>query len=65
MVHFLVRPGSEDKLEGLYDYWGLAGTGRSRALSVSGDLTAKKLGVSNDKIKALKGSIVIAVKSNP
>ncbi len=53
-VHFLVRPGSEGKLAELYDYWGVT---KARARPVSGDLTAKKLGVAADDIKALKGQI--------
>ena len=53
-VSFLVRPGSEGKLAGLYDFWGV---GKSRAKPVSGDLTSKKLGVSADAIKAMKGQI--------
>ena len=53
-VHFLVRPGSEGKLAALYDYWGV---GKARAIAVTGDLTAKKLGVSSDDIKSLKGKI--------
>jgi len=56
-VHFLVRPGSEGKLAALYDYWGLSGSGKARAMPVSGDLTAKKLGVAGDALKALKGRI--------
>jgi NAD(P)-dependent dehydrogenase (short-subunit alcohol dehydrogenase family) len=54
VVHFLLRPGSEGKLEALYDYWGV---GRSRAVPVSGDLTARKLGVGSAAIRALKGRI--------
>ncbi|MCE2914636.1 MAG: SDR family oxidoreductase [Rubrivivax sp.] len=54
VVHFLVRPGSEDKLDALYKYWGAS---KTRAIPVSGDLTAKKLGVSADDLKALKGKI--------
>ncbi|MCY7316530.1 MAG: SDR family oxidoreductase [Rubrivivax sp.] len=57
VVHFLVRPDSENKLAALYSYWGLGSTGKGRALPVSGDLTAKKLGVAADTIKALKGNI--------
>ncbi len=57
VVHFLVRPGSENKLAALYEYWGLGSTGKGRALPVTGDLTAKKLGVAADTVKALKGSI--------
>ena len=53
-VHFLVRPGSEGKLAALYEYWGVS---KARAIPVSGDLTAKKLGVGSDDIKALKGKI--------
>jgi NAD(P)-dependent dehydrogenase (short-subunit alcohol dehydrogenase family) len=53
-VHFLVREGSEGKLPALYDYWGVT---KARAIPVTGDLTAKKLGVSADAIKAMKGRI--------
>ena len=54
VVHFLLRPGSEGKLDALYDYWGV---GKTRAVPVSGDLTARKLGVSGEALKALKGHI--------
>lgn len=53
-VRFLVRPGSEHKLGALYEYWGVS---NKRAVPVSGDLTAKKLGVAADELKALKGQI--------
>ncbi|MDP3086550.1 MAG: SDR family oxidoreductase, partial [Rubrivivax sp.] len=53
-VHFLVRPGSEDKIAGLLDYWGV---NKSRAIAVSGDLRSKKLGLSAEAIKSLKGQI--------
>ncbi len=53
-VHFLLRPGSEGKLADLLAYWG---TTRARAIPVTGDLTSKKLGVSAEDIKALKGQI--------
>ena len=53
-VSFLLRPGSEGKLAGLYEFWGVS---KSRAMAVGGDLTSKKLGVSTDAIKALKGQI--------
>jgi NAD(P)-dependent dehydrogenase (short-subunit alcohol dehydrogenase family) len=56
-VSFLVRAGSEGKVQDLYDYWGLAGAAKSRAVPVAGDLTAKKLGVAADAMKALKGQI--------
>ena len=53
-VYFLVRPGSEAKVPGLLADWG---TTKARAIAVTGDLTAKRLGVSGDDIKALKGQI--------
>ena len=50
-VYFLLRAESEGKVAGLLEYWGLSGTsGKARAVPVFGDLTAKKLGVSADKI---------------
>ena len=54
VVHFLVRAGSESKLAALYDYWGVS---KARAIPLTGDLTAKKLGVATETIKALKGHI--------
>ncbi len=54
VVHFLVRPGSEDKVPALLELWGVS---KARAIAVTGDLTAKKLGVAADTIKALKGQI--------
>ena len=57
-VFFLLRPESEGKVAGLLDYWGLSGaSGKARAVPVFGDLTAKKLGVSADDVKKLKGKI--------
>lgn len=53
-VRFLVRPGSEGKLGALYEYWGVS---KQRAVPVGGDLTAKKLGVAAEEIKAMKGQI--------
>ena len=53
-VHFLVRPGSEAKVGPLLQYWGV---NKARAIPVVGDLTAKKLGVSAEDIKSLKGHI--------
>ena len=53
-VSFLVRPGSEEKVAALMAYWGVS---KQRALPVSGDLTEKKLGVSSEAIKSLKGQI--------
>ena len=54
VVHFLLRAGSESKLAALYEHWGV---NEDRAVPVTGDLTAKKLGVSADAMKALKGQI--------
>jgi len=56
-VSFLVRAGSEGKLAALYEYWGLKGAAKKRALPVTGDLTAKKMGVPADAIKSLKGTV--------
>ncbi|WP_284619227.1 SDR family oxidoreductase [Aquabacterium humicola] len=53
-VSFLVREGSEGKLADLYKFWGV---NKTRAVPVTGDLTAKKLGVASDDIKALKGQV--------
>jgi NAD(P)-dependent dehydrogenase (short-subunit alcohol dehydrogenase family) len=53
-VYFLLRRESEAKVPELLSYWGV---NKSRAIPVFGDLTAKKLGVSGEDIKALKGSI--------
>ena len=54
VVHFLLRKESEGKVAGLREYWGVSA---ARALPVFGDLTAKKLGVGADDVKALKGQI--------
>lgn len=53
-VHFLLRPESESKVPGLLEYWG---TTKARAIPVYGDLTGKKLGVSADDLKKLKGQV--------
>jgi NAD(P)-dependent dehydrogenase (short-subunit alcohol dehydrogenase family) len=53
-VYFLLRRESEGKVAELLQYWG---TTKARAIPVYGDLTAKKLGVSADDIKQLKGQI--------
>jgi NAD(P)-dependent dehydrogenase (short-subunit alcohol dehydrogenase family) len=53
-VSFLVRAGSEGKVADLYKFWGV---NKTRAIPVAGDLTAKKLGVSSDDIKGLKGTV--------
>jgi NAD(P)-dependent dehydrogenase (short-subunit alcohol dehydrogenase family) len=53
-VHFLVRPGSESKIGPLLEYWGVS---KNRAVAVTGDLTAKKLGIAAEDLKKLKGQI--------
>ncbi|MCW5635555.1 MAG: SDR family oxidoreductase [Rubrivivax sp.] len=53
-VSFLVRAGSEGKVADLLEYWG---TTKARAIPVAGDLTAKKLGVAAETLKAMKGEI--------
>ena len=54
VVHFLIRKESESKVKALREYWGV---GAARAVPVFGDLTQKKLGVSADAIKSLKGTV--------
>jgi NAD(P)-dependent dehydrogenase (short-subunit alcohol dehydrogenase family) len=54
VVHFLIRKESEGKVEGLREYWGATA---AKAIPVYGDLTGKKLGVSGDDIKKLKGQV--------
>ncbi len=54
VVHFLVRSGSEGKVAALRQYWGASA---ARAIPVAGDLTAKKLGVSSELVKKLKGEV--------
>ena len=53
-VHFLVRPGSEGKIAALLEYWGVP---KTRAIPVPGDLTARKLGIAAETIKAMKGHV--------
>ena len=54
VVHFLIRKESEGKVAGLREYWGASS---ARVIPIFGDLTTKKLGVSTENIKALKGQI--------
>ncbi len=57
-VHFLIRKESEGKVDALREFWGLTDAkSAARAQPVVGDLTAKKLGLSADAIKALKGQV--------
>ncbi len=53
-VYFLLRQTSASKAAALRDYWGVSA---ARAVAVHGDLTTKKLGVSADDVKKLKGQI--------
>lgn len=53
-VYFLIRKESAGKVEALRAYWGASA---ARVIPVHGDLTAKKLGVSADDVKKLKGQI--------
>jgi NAD(P)-dependent dehydrogenase (short-subunit alcohol dehydrogenase family) len=54
VVHFLIREESKGKVADLREYWGVSS---ARVVPVFGDLTSKKLGVSAESIKALKGKI--------
>ena len=54
VVHFLIRKESDGKVAGLREFWGVSA---AKAIPVFGDLTAKKLGVSGDDIKKIKGQI--------
>ncbi|HEY3048003.1 MAG TPA: SDR family oxidoreductase [Polaromonas sp.] len=53
-VHFLIRKESTGKVAALREYWGVSAT---RAIAIHGDLTSKKLGVSSEDIKKLKGQV--------
>jgi len=54
VVHFLIRQESEGKVADLRAFWGVSA---ARVVPVFGDLTRKKLGLSSDALKALKGKI--------
>jgi NAD(P)-dependent dehydrogenase (short-subunit alcohol dehydrogenase family) len=54
VVHFLLRKESQAKVPELLEYWGVS---KARAIPVYGDLTQRKLGVSAEDVKALKGQI--------
>ena len=54
VIHFLVRSGSEGKVATLRQYWGASA---ARVIPVVGDLTGKKLAVSSEFIKKLKGEV--------
>ncbi len=54
VVHFLLRKESEAKVADLRQYWGVSA---ARVVPVFGDLISKKLGVSAEILKQLKGQI--------
>jgi len=54
VVYFLVRQESASKVADLHAFWGVPA---SRAIPVVGDLTAKKLGVSADEVRKIKGQV--------
>ncbi|MEW6465665.1 SDR family oxidoreductase [Tibeticola sp.] len=54
VVHFLIREESLSKVPALRAAWGVSA---ARAVPVVGDLTRKKLGVSSEDLKKLKGQI--------
>ena len=54
VVHFLIRKESEGKVAALRKYWGVSA---ARVQPVFGDITSKKLGVSTEGLKTLKGQI--------
>jgi NAD(P)-dependent dehydrogenase (short-subunit alcohol dehydrogenase family) len=52
-IHVLVREGSTDRLQQLIEGWGQA----DRIVPVVGDITAERLGVSDEKAQELKGKV--------
>jgi NAD(P)-dependent dehydrogenase (short-subunit alcohol dehydrogenase family) len=54
VVYFLIREESLDKVKGLREFWGASA---ARVIPVTGNLTSKKLGVSAQDVKLLKGKI--------
>ncbi|GAB2526342.1 SDR family oxidoreductase [Simplicispira piscis] len=54
VVYFLLRKESAGKVAELRSYWGVSA---ARAVPVFGDLTSRKLGVSAEDVKKLKGQI--------
>ncbi|MDD5333385.1 MAG: SDR family oxidoreductase [Rhodoferax sp.] len=54
VVYFLIRKESEGKVADLRQYWGASA---ARLVPVFGDLTSRKLGLSTDSLKKLKGQI--------
>ncbi len=54
VVYFLIRNESEGKVKALREFWGVSA---ARSIPVFGDLIEKKLGLSSQDIKPLKGQI--------
>ena len=54
VVYFLIRKDSEGKVKALRTFWGASA---ARVIPVFGDLTQKKLGVSPEVVKQLKGKV--------
>jgi NAD(P)-dependent dehydrogenase (short-subunit alcohol dehydrogenase family) len=52
VVHFLIRPSSQDKVAELLDYWGVD---QKRARPVAGDLVQPRLGLTKAALKQLAG----------
>ena len=52
VVHFLIRPSSQDKVADLLDYWGVD---EKRARPVVGDLVQTRLGLARAALKELAG----------
>ena len=53
-ICFLIREESRDKLPDLLDYWG---ADQSRAIPVFGNVRAAKLGISDQDLKTLSGTV--------
>jgi NAD(P)-dependent dehydrogenase (short-subunit alcohol dehydrogenase family) len=53
-VYFLLRKESAGKAAALREYWRVSA---ARAVAVHGDLTSKKLGISAEDVKKLKGQV--------
>jgi len=54
-IHVLVRDGSQERLDSLVESWGPAAAGRIK--KVIGDLTEPRLGLGDEQIEQLDGSI--------
>jgi thioester reductase-like protein len=54
-IHVLVREGSQDRLDTLVERWGA--TARARVTPVVGDLQLPRLGLSDEQVAALTGTV--------